>query len=642
MTGQNGVVIGAGSTTDTGLYSIYKDMELQRMPDWLFEKLNPVMNKEQTEQQKQERIQKRLEYEQTKDMGETEVTIRKCLEHHSPNCDYDKWVKTGMIIKRELGDDSFEIWDDWSSKGDSYDSSIMEAKWNSFREDGELGIGTLIKWAMEAGMPPLSPTTPLKYHFVEDEDDEVFLKDGANDATRSVTEAIPVEIHSTSPMKLAPSLAIDNQILRTCFDYKILKETFERQVFRIQKPSLFYVMKSNGEYDIMNVKGLKDSYSHVNHEVEKSKKIMGGIVKQNVKHSFVDAWLKDGDAKMYEYEEFDPSNTSPSYVYNTFKGFVGKEYKKRDGDITPIIVHMQLLLKEHYEYVLKWLANIIQNPTRKTTVALILHSTKEGAGKTKFVEWFAHKVMGKLYFKKTSDPSNDLFGRFSTAINNRLLITLEEAKGQDIRPNMDKLKDMITSSEAKWELKGSGSVMNTKNYASFIFLTNNDNPVTISFSDRRFAGFNCDNDMCQNAEYFDKLDKVMESEEVAGAFYDYLVHMDLKGFNFQNRPQTEYYKELQRINIPSWAKFFSWTYNLDYSQKTYSGVELYSAYKRYVEYGGYEAISSTAFGMKLKLYVGEGKPIQKVKSNGVMKYSIDWEKLKEQLQMEKLWDDDAI
>lgn len=64
--------------------------------------------------------------------------------------DYNDWINTGMIIKGELGEDGYEIWDSWSRTSDKYDPFIMRTKWDSFKREG-LGLGTLVKKAQENG-----------------------------------------------------------------------------------------------------------------------------------------------------------------------------------------------------------------------------------------------------------------------------------------------------------------------------------------------------------------------------------------------------------------------------------------------------------------------------------------------------------
>jgi hypothetical protein len=64
--------------------------------------------------------------------------------------DYWIWIRAGMALKHELGDAGFDIWDQWSSKDEKYDSSEMAYKWNSFQAAG-FTAGTIIYYAQENG-----------------------------------------------------------------------------------------------------------------------------------------------------------------------------------------------------------------------------------------------------------------------------------------------------------------------------------------------------------------------------------------------------------------------------------------------------------------------------------------------------------
>ena len=65
---------------------------------------------------------------------------------------YDDWIKVGFIIKHELGDDGFDIWDKWSQTFDGYSNKETTKKWKSFNKDGSgLTIGTLLWMSRASG-----------------------------------------------------------------------------------------------------------------------------------------------------------------------------------------------------------------------------------------------------------------------------------------------------------------------------------------------------------------------------------------------------------------------------------------------------------------------------------------------------------
>jgi putative DNA primase/helicase len=76
---------------------------------------------------------------------------RAALSHLSPDVDRDTWVKFGMCVKHEFGDDGFEIWDEWSAKGSNYTASHAKSAWKSIKADGGRTISTLFFEAKAAG-----------------------------------------------------------------------------------------------------------------------------------------------------------------------------------------------------------------------------------------------------------------------------------------------------------------------------------------------------------------------------------------------------------------------------------------------------------------------------------------------------------
>jgi len=50
-----------------------------------------------------------------------------------PDCDYNTWIKMGIILKNELGDRGFQLWDLWSSLGKKYEMLDMTSKWKGFK-----------------------------------------------------------------------------------------------------------------------------------------------------------------------------------------------------------------------------------------------------------------------------------------------------------------------------------------------------------------------------------------------------------------------------------------------------------------------------------------------------------------------------
>ena len=275
-------------------------------------------------------------------------------------------------------------------------------------------------------------------------------------------------------------------------------------------------------------------------------------------HSFVSDWLKDADMRTYHKIDFLPMQQAPSDVYNTFKGYEVEKKELFDVDIenSLIMKHVKNLCDNHNEsinYFINVLARKLQEPHKLTQTSMIFKS-KEGAGKDLFFNWFGNNIIGSEYYFNT-EKAELLFGRFTSCTQNKILVIMNEANGKDMFAMKENIKTAITNEKNKIERKGMEAYENT-NHIQLIFLTNNDNPINITHGDRRFAGIECNNEICNNKAYFDALRKEMNSGKFDKAFYNYLMNIDVGDFDFTNdRPVTRFYSDLTELNKPSLILF---------------------------------------------------------------------------------------
>ena len=68
--------------------------------------------------------------------------------------DSEHWIRVGMALYSELGEQGFDLWNAWSSLGSSYDRKNIKSRWKTFRK-GHGGrpvtIGSLIYYAINSG-----------------------------------------------------------------------------------------------------------------------------------------------------------------------------------------------------------------------------------------------------------------------------------------------------------------------------------------------------------------------------------------------------------------------------------------------------------------------------------------------------------
>jgi hypothetical protein len=67
------------------------------------------------------------------------------------NFDYDDWIRVGMALKKELGDDGLRVWIPFCKKYDGYNRKDSRAKWDSFKPTGDVTGLTILKMAYARG-----------------------------------------------------------------------------------------------------------------------------------------------------------------------------------------------------------------------------------------------------------------------------------------------------------------------------------------------------------------------------------------------------------------------------------------------------------------------------------------------------------
>lgn len=80
-----------------------------------------------------------------------------------PADDRDLWLRIGMALKSELGEDGITLFEAWSESGASFDAKAVKATWKSFKPGGAVTMATLVGEAKQRGFNPkqYAPAVPL-------------------------------------------------------------------------------------------------------------------------------------------------------------------------------------------------------------------------------------------------------------------------------------------------------------------------------------------------------------------------------------------------------------------------------------------------------------------------------------------------
>lgn len=197
-------------------------------------------------------------------------------------------------------------------------------------------------------------------------------------------------------------------------------------------------------------------------------------------------WMTDSHRRTYARVVFDPS---PDYrerkeEYNLWQGW---PIEPTRGDCSLFLKHVRDNLAcgnaDLEDYILTWLADAVQNPTRRPGVALILQSPEEGTGKSSFMEYVL-SMYGKYGMIETS--MKNLFGDHNQQLMNKLMVFADDAVWAGDRSHRGILNNLITSSKLSINPKGVNQ-FEIDSFMRLVFATNNEWAMSVSATNRRFV-----------------------------------------------------------------------------------------------------------------------------------------------------------
>ena len=408
-------------------------------------------------------------------------------------------------------------------------------------------------------------------------------------------------------------------------EYNSLKVEFEKNNFKILNPISYATIDQKGDLLIRNKTDFYNVYENLRYNTIKKG--------ESVEVSFVEKWFKDKEMRTFDRIDFLPQQEAPKDVFNTFKGYEAEKKELYDVDIenSLIIKHLKNLCNnedDSFQYIVKTLAMKIQKPYNITNTAIVFKSD-EGAGKDLFLNYFGNQILGSDLYLNTQKPEL-IFGKFSSCLENKVLVVLNESSGKDTFSINENIKCAITAQTNIIEHKGMKPYKNT-NHIEYVFLTNNDNPLKVPQGDRRFCGIECNNDVCNDKDYFDALRTEIDSGKVDKAFYNYLLSIDVDNYDFtNNRPITKFYNDMKEINIPPIALFLEslvMNNNLNTTYKIES-TTLYRQYTDYISTYNFKCVPTlTKFVLDIKKIDG----VEQTRSSTSRSLVFDLIKLKEYL-----------
>ena len=281
---------------------------------------------------------------------------------------------------------------------------------------------------------------------------------------------------------------------------------------------------------------------------------------------FVNVWISDPEHRSYREAQLRPPplDCEPD-VLNTWTGFAAlhadppEDIRTNEG-LFFIIRHVWLLVggdvdeewafdNEAFNYVMSWLAHLVQRPGELTRTALVLRSRDTGTGKSAFLK-FVGNMIG-LDWYRTYQKAGRITSNFADAMRDRLLVALQDPTPADIKKNLLALMYRVDTTLIEVEIK-MGPTLQLDNVCRFVFTTNQDT-IPLQHDDRRVAMVESNPWLGQKSEphykaYHDKRDALFNDRAMQRAFHDFLMAIPIDDMDWiADRPICEAYASSRRL-----------------------------------------------------------------------------------------------
>lgn len=205
----------------------------------------------------------------------------------------------------------------------------------------------------------------------------------------------------------------------------------------------------------------------------------------------VDKWLAYGGKRIFARTYLDPGRAHDDCYLNLWEGYTARGLERHQLIYTGLDPRVLTLLRDTLcpddpamaRYLVRYLAHLVQYPTRACDVALVLVGL-EGTGKTFFsdmVRAFFHPNHGITYGHHDQATSN-----FNDELEDKLVVVYDEALYGRKKGDQDYLNTLITGRELTVEGKGQAR-RKVPNHLHVLVLSNNEAPVRATREARRYA-----------------------------------------------------------------------------------------------------------------------------------------------------------
>ncbi len=186
--------------------------------------------------------------------------------------------------------------------------------------------------------------------------------------------------------------------------------------------------------------------------------------------------------------------------------------------------------QEHFTYILRWMAWVVQNPGLRAEIVLVFKGLK-GSGKNTAFDTLC--LMLGQHGKAVANPKH-FTGNFNAHLQDCALLFANEAIPPNDKAAEGVLKALVTDASMPIERKGV-DVEHAPNCLSICMASNERWCVPASLDERRFTVFEIDPAGVRDPEYWAELHGQLDAGGRAAMLHD-LLALDLTGWHPRKRP----------------------------------------------------------------------------------------------------------
>jgi len=301
-----------------------------------------------------------------------------------------------------------------------------------------------------------------------------------------------------------------------------------------------------------------------------SKKFIEKYKHDNHKLAYFDLCFEPFNKKL----EKDNINTNNFNLFNGFnyesilnfeqrKNIPPEKYKDLDFLLAHIKKYHCSNIEKHYDFLMQYLANIIQTPQFIPQIILVFYSSKHGTGKSNFTRFISEVIGNPLSFFGSLKQITETH---TNAHLGKLLNIIEEVDNHTTRQYENIIKDYSQRLYAALNQKNK-DIIQIKTFIRYIFTSNHYNGVYFDTEDRRYCVYTFDKIL--DKAYVDKILTILQDNYVKYLFgkhlEEYKITYKQQNDWMLNRTKTsDYYNMMQEDSLKNFLKeiYANETFNL--------------------------------------------------------------------------------